>query len=565
MKISRFLCFLTMVAAATAWAQTPTITAVENAATNIQPGLPNAAIAQGSMFVVKGANLGPSSVVVATAFPLNTNQAETSVQVTVGGTTVNGIMYYTLAAQIAAVLPSTTPVGTGTLTVTYNGATSASTPITVVANNIGIFTIATNGIGDAVATLADNSLVSPTNAPSPGETVVLWGTGLGPVTYNETVAAVGGNMPSVPLQVFVGGQPAKILYQGRNACCTSVDTIYITVPPGVTTGCAVSVIMQIGSLVSNSATIPIASPIASGGGTCTPTNQTVAQDVMTQLLSLGRPISIAGISLTRTLATTSVPGPLGTLLATTSKSDAGSARFVNYNVPASVSFDSSAAEVLAYGSCTVTSFSGTTPNSLALFQPQYMDAGPSLAVNGTTSGTTVTETLTRTGTQGVIQYTGKFDSTATTLGAGPYTVTGSGGNNVALFQAAVNVPTQINWLNESQISTVSRAEGVTVNWDPTTGDPLGYVMVVGVSAAVANDGSAVGASFSCSAPTSAGTFAVPPNVLLALPATVTVSNFTVPGTLGVYSYSEPQLFQAIGLDLGLASDTVAVTTSVTYQ
>jgi hypothetical protein len=239
---------------------------------------------------------------------------------------------------------------------------------------------------------------------------------------------------------------------------------------------------------------------------------------------------------------------------------------VAYSVPESVAFDSSAAEVLAYGSCTVTSFSGTTPNPLALFQPQYLDAGPSLAVNGTTnSGTTVTETLTRTGTQGVIQYTGKFDSTATTLGAGLYTVSGSGGNNVALFQAAVNVPTQINWLNESQISTVSRAEGVTVNWDPTTGDPLGYVMVVGVSAAVANDGSAVGASFSCSAPTTAGTFTVPSNVLLALPATVTVSNFTVPGTLGVYSYSEAQVFQAIGLDLGLASDTVAVTTSVTYQ
>ena len=50
----------------------PTITAVENAATNIPPGLPNSAIAQGSLFVVKGSNLGPKDVVIAGTFPLQT-------------------------------------------------------------------------------------------------------------------------------------------------------------------------------------------------------------------------------------------------------------------------------------------------------------------------------------------------------------------------------------------------------------------------------------------------------------------------------------------------------------
>ncbi|MFI5106885.1 MAG: hypothetical protein ACHP79_18325, partial [Terriglobales bacterium] len=63
----------------------PMITAIENAATNIPPGLPNAAIAQGALFVVKGKNLGPASVVVASAFPLPTSIGGTSIQVTVGG------------------------------------------------------------------------------------------------------------------------------------------------------------------------------------------------------------------------------------------------------------------------------------------------------------------------------------------------------------------------------------------------------------------------------------------------------------------------------------------------
>src|SRR5215471_5930213 len=114
----------------------PMISAIENAATNVPPGLPNAPIAQGALFVVKGKNLGPANAVVATAFPLLASIGGTSIKVTVAGTTVNVIMYYSLAAQIAGILPSKTPAGTGTLTVTYNGLDSAIAPIVVVPNNI---------------------------------------------------------------------------------------------------------------------------------------------------------------------------------------------------------------------------------------------------------------------------------------------------------------------------------------------------------------------------------------------------------------------------------------------
>ena len=49
-------------------------------------------------------------------------------------------MYYTSAAQIAFLLPSNTPVGTGTITATYNGNAGPAAPITVVTSNLGIFT-----------------------------------------------------------------------------------------------------------------------------------------------------------------------------------------------------------------------------------------------------------------------------------------------------------------------------------------------------------------------------------------------------------------------------------------
>ena len=252
--------------AASGGANAPMITAIENAATNIPPGLPNAAIAQGALFVVKGKNLGPANVVVASAFPLPLSIGGTSIQVTVGGTTVAAIMYYSLAGQVAAILPSRTPVGTGTLIVTYNGLASVMAQIVVAAGNVGVFTLNTTGSGDAVATLpATNTVVSPSNAPNPGEIVTLWATGLGPVSGDESQPAQQADLTNIPLKVFIGGQPANVLFRGRNACCSGVDTIYVTVPQGLT-GCANSVIMQIGNLVSNATSIPI----GTNGRNCVP-------------------------------------------------------------------------------------------------------------------------------------------------------------------------------------------------------------------------------------------------------------------------------------------------------
>jgi uncharacterized protein (TIGR03437 family) len=56
----------------------------------------------------------------------------TAVRATVNGVAKDLILIYTSAKQVAAILPSDTPEGTGTITVTYNGQTSATAPIRVV-------------------------------------------------------------------------------------------------------------------------------------------------------------------------------------------------------------------------------------------------------------------------------------------------------------------------------------------------------------------------------------------------------------------------------------------------
>ena len=93
------------------YAQQPTVASVVNAGSYAVAGLPNAPVAQGSLFILFGTNMGPAALQGAASFPLPTTLAGTSTSITVNGTTTQGIMIYTLAGQVAAVLPSKTPWG----------------------------------------------------------------------------------------------------------------------------------------------------------------------------------------------------------------------------------------------------------------------------------------------------------------------------------------------------------------------------------------------------------------------------------------------------------------------
>lgn len=64
----------------------PQIGAVVNAASYITPGLPNAGIAQGAIFVIFGSDLGPANISYAPKAFQSTTLSNTSLAVTVGGT-----------------------------------------------------------------------------------------------------------------------------------------------------------------------------------------------------------------------------------------------------------------------------------------------------------------------------------------------------------------------------------------------------------------------------------------------------------------------------------------------
>lgn len=196
----------------------PTIPAggVVNSASYVAVGLPGDGIARGSMFAVFGTELGPAQFTGAPSLPLGTTLGGTSISVTVNGVTRSAFMLFSVAGQLAAVLPSDLPAGNGTLTVNYNGMTSAPVAIKVVNSAFGIFTRNQAGFGPGIVqnyvSQAEQPVNAITDAAHPGQVVILWGTGLGPITGGANVDAGRppvGNLP-VTVEVWVGGKAAAV-------------------------------------------------------------------------------------------------------------------------------------------------------------------------------------------------------------------------------------------------------------------------------------------------------------------------------------------------------------------
>ena len=83
-----------------------------NGASFTSPLLPGGSIAQGSIMVGFAAGgMGPAGIEFPNPWPFPTELAGTSIQVTVGNTTVDCFMVFTSAGQVAAILPSNTPLG----------------------------------------------------------------------------------------------------------------------------------------------------------------------------------------------------------------------------------------------------------------------------------------------------------------------------------------------------------------------------------------------------------------------------------------------------------------------
>jgi uncharacterized protein (TIGR03437 family) len=524
----------------------PVISGLQNNYSYLLPGTPNYAFAQGGIFVIYGSAMAPAGLLSGGFSPtLNKNLGGVSIKITVNGTTTEAIPYYVSPGQISAILPSATPVGTGTITVTYNGATSAAFPIQVVQGAFGIMTMSGNGLGQAVVMDANYNYLTPTNAAHEGQTVILWGTGQGADPNNETqIISAPQNLGSLPFQFYIGNKPAEVVYHGRSQY-PGLDQIVVKIPQGVN-GCYVSAYAKTGNYISNFTTIPVATGSGCGEFFATPEELVTYNSkpsVAAGWLYLGKFISnIPAI----TVGGTTVP-------ASTTVTNAANAQFLRYKPFDYTNYG--AISQPSYTNCVTTVFDLKTPFTAPIVQ--YLDPG---SVTLTLPDGSV-RTLVKTPNSYVLSGGGGAQPLFIPDSGGTFTFKNTGGTDVGVFSAPVTVAPAFNWTNRTAINnSVSRSQNLEITW--TGGEANGYVVVTGSSSNLSN---AV-TSFSCTERASVGRLTVPRDVLASMLPSAQSPGAPIPtGQLIVYNYKLPVKFTAPGIDNGNISYYTGDTVLVNYQ
>ncbi len=511
--------FTCLLAAGVAPAQT--ITAVQDA------GSYTANVAQGGLFVIKGTGLSGSGFNEATA-PYATTLTGVSVMFTPvsGGTGTPAYVIYTYnengVNQIAGLVPSTLAAGNYNVTVTYNNTPSAPFQTQVLASKPALLTQDSSGSGLALVQVYTSSTTYTVNrlttgtvngtsiSPAqPGQTLVAWGTGLGPVPFSDNNPPSGGyNYPNV--QVIVGGTAITPSYAGPSAY-PGLDQINFTLPTGVSTGCAVSVQIVVGNTPGSVTSLSIA---ASGSNACVYPGLTTQQ---LQDLDNGGTFTAGGFDIdqfTENLAT----------LGNFSFASAGGS-FTQISGFQLSSLESSAAysaAISSIGACTVisetisSSGSGSTGSAGTA---KLLDAG-TITLNGPAGSNISNAALTDTSNSYSLSIGQAGVPGAVSNGsivAGNYSLTGAGGKDVGPFTVSLNLGSPLT-ITGGLPSTITESSGLTLNW--TGGDSSDLVVIFGYSGSTSGTGTnqvTNATEFICTTTAGKGTFTVPASVLTQLP------------------------------------------------
>jgi len=226
----------------------------------------NASVAGGSIGSVFGTNLA-SSQSFASSVPLPTTLGGVSVQ-------INGIpapLFYVSPVQINFQVPwELLGQSQASITVTVAGVTSTAQAVNIAAFAPGLFAMNSQGTGQgAVLIAATGEIAAPLGSIAGrtarpvkrGEFLSIYCTGLGPVA-NQPVN--GAASPANPLPttmntpaVTIGGATAPVSFSGLAPGFVALYQVNVQVPDNAPTGSAVSVVLVIGGVISNTVTVAV--------------------------------------------------------------------------------------------------------------------------------------------------------------------------------------------------------------------------------------------------------------------------------------------------------------------
>ena len=245
---------------------------VNNASFALHP----APIAPGTIIAIFGSNLTKDNVSLNDTFL----GPDGKVTTTLGGASVkiNGIAVSMLRAfptQLVVQMPvELTDVSSAQVEVSVEGQTQSSTPRTffVDAASPGIFSTASSGAGQGAILNGSelnqglSSLVAPAGSfpnarpARAGETVVIFSTGLGPVSdpVPTGVLASGLHPTVVPVTVTIDGLPATVDFAGLAPGFVGLYQVNARVPANTRMASDIPVVLSIGGKQSNPVTIAVA-------------------------------------------------------------------------------------------------------------------------------------------------------------------------------------------------------------------------------------------------------------------------------------------------------------------
>jgi uncharacterized protein (TIGR03437 family) len=542
---------------------TPTVTAVLDA------GSYTSGITEGGIFVVKGSNLSASGY-DSSGFPLlaTYNNAGITLTPTSGGTGTSAYMLYTYnqsgVNQLAAVLPSTLAAGSYNLTVTNNGSTSAPFAVQVAKSKPGLFTQDATGSGLAIvqnyisATELDidrfttGTVSGVTISPAkPGQALIAWGTGLGPVPGGDNVGSAGYDFlkNGANVQAIVGGMSITPAYAGRGPTLAGVDQIVFTLPSNVPTGCTVSFQISVNGVLSNPTFIAIA-PDANSNA-CVLAGFTTSE---LQQLDQGGYYTAGNFSvISETSPEAAAPYASASGVFT---------RYTGFELAAATS--SSTSTTSTSGSCTVdtvTSGPGTVAVSGSAVSVA-LDAG-TITLTGPAGSGLANTPLTETNNDYVLTIgtgLGIPGAVNGSIVAGTYTLNGAGGQDVGKFTASINLGNPLV-VTGGLPSTVVRSQGLTLNW--TGGNASDQLEIIGSTGSIAA-GVTTSVSFICTTTAGAQTFTVPPSILTQLPAASSSGTLLEITTGALSSFSAP-LTAGGSIGLGVFVGVTGAANNPAYQ
>lgn len=513
-------------------------------------------IARGSWFVVFGSNMGPASIALASGAPFPTELSGTKVTFTpaAGGAAIDARLWYTLAGQLAGLLPSNATAGAYDVRVIYNNQTSAPRRVTVVERNFGFATVTQDGAGPAQATNASlnggvslvrfttgtisfNGLTWQYRPAYPSETLILWGTGIGADAQSDANGGTSGDQTAAGnIRVIVGNTEITPAYAGRSSGSPGLDQINFTLPANIAVGCTASLRVRAGGRLSNLGSLAIAS---SGQAQCT--HPTLTQSQLTRLDQGGK-LTAGALSIAKISTKLSVPG-LGSF---DSISESAGGSFSRYGVSQIADAVFSVSEV---GACSVSRRIGDATSLLTGTPPEPLNAGNALTLNGpNASNRSIPNSRNSYSLELYSSGFGGFGGSGSpTLTQGTYTIAGTGGADVGAFSASIDFPGAFTWTNEGSIpAVIPRSQNLPITW---TGGGNGLVSVSGYG------GTQVGGTqtnpiieatvFYCIARASAGTLTVPSSVLQQLPLVSGDLSGGSIGTIAVLASPDPTTGQGI--------------------